>query len=236
MDDDVTLYDTEAAVCVVHSRFVPCRSCDEPSPANWSSDPADVERVRRYQQDGQRRHLLEHGNSWLVNVHDPGKCAGSHCTIHNRSDHQLRTWPQQWRADRSIMERVCNHGVGHPDPDNPWPAGDRRWSHGCDGCCGAKRHAISDLVAELRYADEADTDPWDRTLYTRAADALDRLICAVDELLAGSDADHQAAWADKDAEAAGERPVGCTRCGPGDGGWPCAPRRALDRVRQVRNS
>lgn len=40
-----------------------------------------------------------------------------------------------WRDDTGVMERVCAHGVGHPDPDQPWPAGDWRWVHGCCGCC-----------------------------------------------------------------------------------------------------
>lgn len=34
---------------------------------------------------------------------------------------------------------------------------------------------ISDIVKELRYAVEADKDPWDETLYQRAAGAIDRL-------------------------------------------------------------
>ena len=43
-----------------------------------------------------------------------------------------------WRFDRSIMERVCPHGVGHPDPDDlSFRAihGDQDATHGCDGCC-----------------------------------------------------------------------------------------------------
>lgn len=34
------------------------------------------------------------------------------------------------------MERICKHGIGHPDPDDlkvqsSWAEG----VHGCDGCC-----------------------------------------------------------------------------------------------------
>jgi len=38
---------------------------------------------------------------------------------------------EHWRYDRSFMERICAHGVGHPDPDgtNADPL------HACDGCC-----------------------------------------------------------------------------------------------------
>ena len=81
-------------------------------------------------------HYLEHSGEVLVSVHDPQRCAGRSCTIHNRSEHGMRDLPQHWREDRGIMERVCAHGVGHPDPDNPWNHGDPRWLHGCDGCCG----------------------------------------------------------------------------------------------------
>ena len=38
-----------------------------------------------------------------------------------------------------MFERICEHGIGHPDPDQVsyW----QRWGkealaiHGCDGCC-----------------------------------------------------------------------------------------------------
>ena len=36
-----------------------------------------------------------------------------------------------WRYDRSFMERICVHGVGHPDPDSA----DADPLHACDGCC-----------------------------------------------------------------------------------------------------
>lgn len=68
-------------------------------------------------------------------VHDPDRCAGEFCTVHKRSDHSMRAFPQHWRDDRGIMERICPHGVGHPDPDSPWPKTSAQWIHGCDGCC-----------------------------------------------------------------------------------------------------
>ena len=36
-----------------------------------------------------------------------------------------------WRYDRNFMERICVHGVGHPDPDGA----DADPLHACDGCC-----------------------------------------------------------------------------------------------------
>jgi hypothetical protein len=67
----------------------------------------------------------------LVNIHPRIACAPTACVIHNRSDHVMRAFPTHWREDRRFMERICPHGVGHPDPDDPFadPV------HGCDGCC-----------------------------------------------------------------------------------------------------
>ena len=78
-----------------------------------------------------------------LRTHLPSECAGEFCCIHNPSQHHMRTWPQNWRSDRRLMERICPHGVGHPDPDDV--AYQRRTFgdaakyvdiHGCDGCCG----------------------------------------------------------------------------------------------------
>lgn len=83
------------------------------------------------------RVTLESGQV-LVNVHSPDKCADGFCCIHNPSDHSMRDFPQLWRSDwGGTMERICPHGIGHPDPD--WLARtdprDRFDVHGCDGCC-----------------------------------------------------------------------------------------------------
>lgn len=73
---------------------------------------------------------LEGGPFELTKVHDRDACRGPHCVIHNPSDHHMRDWPLNWRADRQLMERTCPHGVGHPDPDT---LGDG--IHACDMCC-----------------------------------------------------------------------------------------------------
>jgi hypothetical protein len=71
-----------------------------------------------------------------MRTHGESVCAGQVCCIHNPSDHHMRSWRQSFRFDRGIMERLCPHDIGHPDPD------DRRIRngaddgvHGCDGCC-----------------------------------------------------------------------------------------------------
>lgn len=77
-----------------------------------------------------------------INVHDRDKCAGENCCIHNPSDHPLKNAELNWRSDRRIMERLCDHGVGHPDPDDLEYrvivlGQDSKYAgvHGCDGCC-----------------------------------------------------------------------------------------------------
>lgn len=85
--------------------------------------------------DSRTRKQLEHSRSRL-STHAPAVCVGEPCTIHNRSDHSMRTFPQHWRSDREIMERICPHGIGHPDPDDfRIRTGFDPGVHGCDGCC-----------------------------------------------------------------------------------------------------
>lgn len=68
----------------------------------------------------------------LLRAHSQNDCAGPPCPIHSPTDHHMRSWPQHYRHDRAMMERVCAHGVGHPDPDCFNKAA---LLHGCDGCC-----------------------------------------------------------------------------------------------------
>lgn len=60
---------------------------------------------------------LENTDERIFNVHTATLCEGRACTIHNRTDHLMRGFPQHYREDKGLMERVCAHGVGHPDPD-----------------------------------------------------------------------------------------------------------------------
>lgn len=79
-------------------------------------------------------------------VHDPADCAGRSCVMHNPSDHSMLSFPLKWRqADPlfdikpSHFERICPHGIGHPDPDSTiWLMNACEIDvsvHGCDGCC-----------------------------------------------------------------------------------------------------
>lgn len=72
----------------------------------------------------------------FLHCHDELSCRGEFCTLHNRSNHSMRSFPQHWRGDKGLMERTCPHGVGHPDPDDYALIGSPYLGvHGCDGCC-----------------------------------------------------------------------------------------------------
>jgi len=77
------------------------------------------------------------GTGQHIGVHDRCTCIKDHCCIHNPSNHHMASWPLHWRSDRGVMERICPHGVGHPDPDDlAFHSGDEYYGvHGCDGCC-----------------------------------------------------------------------------------------------------
>lgn len=73
------------------------------------------------------------GTGQQMYTHEHGECKVGSCPIHNPSKHVLRDCPTHWRQDRGIMERICPHGVGHPDPDCMYAQQDT--VHACDGCC-----------------------------------------------------------------------------------------------------
>lgn len=87
--------------------------------------------------------MFKDGFDNLVYVHARSACELEHCPIHNPSDHCMVDLPLLWRQDVGIFERVCQHGIGHPDPDTleyikrmRGELGFRAASvHGCDGCC-----------------------------------------------------------------------------------------------------
>lgn len=83
------------------------------------------------------------GTGQRLHVHEKKDCRGEHCVIHNPSNHVMRGFPTHWRDDRGIMERICPHGIGHPDPDDLTT--DR--VHGCCGCCGGEKTKGRDIQA-----------------------------------------------------------------------------------------
>lgn len=89
---------------------------------------------------------LEHSAISIL-THEKEECQGGHCAFHNRSDHHMRNFRQFYRLDRGIMERICSHDIGHPDPDEiSILNGEYDGVHGCDGCC--IRFATEEEVAQ----------------------------------------------------------------------------------------
>lgn len=88
------------------------------------------------------------GTGQQLYVHARETCVDTPCCIHSPSPHSMFHYPTHWRKDRKLMERICPHGVGHPDPDHLRYIKDIQKRlvhsiHGCDGCCqGAYKEVI----------------------------------------------------------------------------------------------
>lgn len=85
---------------------------------------------------------MENSIDWrgrILSHHGWKDCLGPNCPIHKPSDHHMLDWPLLFRPDLGIFERICEHGIGHDDPDSTAyaEAMDPKWyhPHGCDGCC-----------------------------------------------------------------------------------------------------
>lgn len=81
------------------------------------------------------RMLLEHSNKPILS-HAVHTCNSDFCTLHDRSNHPMRSFPQVWVDKEGLMKRRCTHGILHVDPDeyallkNP-----KKVAHECDDCC-----------------------------------------------------------------------------------------------------
>ena len=100
------------------------------------------------------RNVLVGGK--VLDTHDRGTCKGEYCTIHNFSSHHMVKWNQRWREDRRIMERICGHGVGHPDPDDPKTQDEFESVHGCDGCCNPSYEFQKDVQELVKDYEKPD--------------------------------------------------------------------------------
>ena len=88
------------------------------------------------------------GDTW--SVHAKKKCV-SPCPFHSPSDHALKDAPIHLRADKMMLvERMCEHGVGHDDPDSVayFHSKGEMWAgtHGCDGCCTTEPMTLPDDI------------------------------------------------------------------------------------------
>jgi hypothetical protein len=100
--------------------------------------------------EGMERYDPENNNIQHMVVHAAGTCRyPDRCVVHNKSQHHMRSWPQWWREDRGMFERLCPHGIGHPDPDQVYywrmtlvgRYANAEEVHGCDMCCVNPRPA-----------------------------------------------------------------------------------------------
>lgn len=83
------------------------------------------------------------------------------CALHAPSDHHMKDWPLIMRRD-GRLERLCSHGIGHPDPDSlahtkaNYPDFLELLAvHGCDDCCIPPKVdlecRLGHSIAELRF-------------------------------------------------------------------------------------
>lgn len=104
----------------------------------------DIARAQDQAVVDSRRFTDDYGTT-IYNIHLPEVCAGRPCSIHAPSAEaraigklSIRV-PGPWDIKPMHFERICEHGVGHPDPDDLayWCSlgEDSMGVHGCDGCC-----------------------------------------------------------------------------------------------------
>lgn len=87
---------------------------------------------------GTREVWLVDGITWS-NVHVGDRnCVTYGCTLHNPTDHHMRTW-EMLLMPSTLIVRMCEHNFSHPDPDSLRyfaRIGDFSIGfHTCDGCC-----------------------------------------------------------------------------------------------------
>ncbi len=82
-------------------------------------------------------------------IHNRSVCKGRFCPFHNPSNHLLKDAKIHIRADKMMLvERICEHGIGHDDPDSVayFHSKGELWAgiHGCDGCCYDNKQLAKD--------------------------------------------------------------------------------------------
>ncbi len=90
--------------------------------------------------------LLGLAGGGVLRTHGRAGCFCGPCVIHNPSSHHMITWRLLFRSDRHwLAERLCPHGIGHPDPDSvayfEATGVQDMGVHGCDGCCTPPQEA-----------------------------------------------------------------------------------------------
>lgn len=83
------------------------------------------------------------GSGQIIRHHGPAVCDGWPCCIHHPSDHWMVSWPLYLDTSGPVplMWRVCEHDIGHVDPDTmDWLIRSKYHllvdNDECDECCG----------------------------------------------------------------------------------------------------
>lgn len=139
-------------------------------------------------------------------IHSKQACTPP-CPFHAPSDHPLKDAEIHIRGDKGfLVERICEHGVGHDDPDSVayMKAHGLLWAgvHGCDGCCtgsypievvegpmstdspttsGELREAAKYTLSELFGNPQYDMDDQIALLYEFADKQLEQFKQALEE-------------------------------------------------------
>lgn len=111
--------------------------------AHWRDGGAWSERVLMGRHGTGETYTTDSGQLMLdVHANSP-ECQEHGCPIHNPSDRAVAIGTTHYNTERQRMDRVCEHGLAHPDPDSQdWRErhfGDRDDEHDCDGCCAHPR-------------------------------------------------------------------------------------------------
>lgn len=94
-----------------------------------------------------------------------------YCPFHDPSMHVMADWPMSLR-ETGLIERICPHGVGHPDPDSAafiatgYGHPVQTWlTHGCDGCCTAVTRFCAVCGAEVQVSQVTVTESANETYF-----------------------------------------------------------------------
>lgn len=106
-------------------------------------------------------------------IHGKSVCTG-YCPFHNPSDHPLKDAEIYIRTDKDMLvERICEHGIGHDDPDSVayFHSKGKMWAgvHGCDGCCttASKDSELESLIIDYRIKCDMALSERDDGFYTQ---------------------------------------------------------------------
>jgi hypothetical protein len=127
----------------------------------------------------------------LRGVHSSESCANpKRCVMHSPTDHPMRELPMVWRRQ---MQRRCEHGELHPDPDalsyrlfrdEADAVRSEALEHGCncDCCKGAYDEMLANAPKETRSGVKKRMDEDFSRAFKANSDAISRAMQAMDTM------------------------------------------------------